>query len=154
MAWNEFLPRPYAKEILRRYGSRLVVLGDSERSDLLIYDHKRGIYVPGEKMVRRQAYQLLGWEVTPAKVAQIFKLVHLKARQKTPAQFDANHNLIVFTNGVLKVKQRKLVEFSPRHLCRTRIPHEYNPKAICPRFDQFLSDVLPPEYHPLIDKFL
>ena len=154
MDWNEFLPRPYAKEILGRYGSRLVVLGDSERSDLLIYDRNRGIYVPGERMVRLQAYKLLGWEVTPAKIDQICKLVHLKARRKTPGEFDANSNLVVFRNGVLRVNQRKLVEFSPRHLCRTRIPHDYNPKATCPRFDQFLSEVLPQEYHPLIEEIL
>jgi len=154
MARNEFLPRPYAKEILRRYGSRLVVLGDSERSDLLIYDQKRGIYVPGERMVRIQAYQLLGARVTPSKFDQVFRLVHLRAQRKTPTQFDANPNLIVFKNGVLKVNQRKLVEFSPRHLCRTRIPHEYNSEATCPRIDQFLSEVLPQEYHLLVEEIL
>jgi len=154
MAWNEFLPRPYAKEILRRYGSRLVVLGDSERSDLLIYDQKRGIFAPGERLLRLQAHNLVGWKVTPAKVDQVFKLVHLRARRKTPAEFDAKPNLVVFRNGVLRVKQRKVVEFSPTHLCRTRIPHEYKPKATCPRFDQFLSEVLPPEYHPLIEEIL
>jgi len=105
-------------------------------------------------MVRRQAYKLLGWEVTPAKIDQICKLVHLKARRKTPAEFDANSNLVVFRNGVLRVNQRKLVEFSPRHLCRTRIPHDYNPKATCPRFDQFLSEVLPQEYHLLVEEIL
>jgi len=154
MARNEFLPRPYAKEILGRYGSRLVVLGDSERSDLLIYDQKRGIFAPGERLLRLQAHNLVGWTVTPAKVDQVFKLVHLRARRKTPAEFDAKPNLVVFRNGVLRVKQRKVVEFSPTHLCRTRIPHEYKPKATCPRFDQFLSEVLPPDYHPLIEEIL
>jgi len=151
---SKFRPLRYAKEILRKYGSRLVVLGDSERSDLLIYSHKKGIFSPGEHLLRRQAYNLLGWEVTPAKVEQVFKLVHLRARRKTPTDFDANPNLVVFNNGVLRVKQRKLVEFSPSHLCRTRIPHDYNPTATCPRFDHFLSEVLPQEYHPLIEEIL
>jgi len=154
MSWDDFLPLRYAKEILRRYGSRLVVLGDSERSDLLIYDQKRGIYAPGERLLRLQAYNLVGWKVTPAQIDQVFKLVHLRARRKTPAEFDANPNLVVFNNGVLRVNQRKLVEFSPRHLCRTRIPHDYNPMATCPRFDHFLSEVLPKEYHPLIEEIL
>jgi len=154
MARNEFLPRPYAKEILRKYGSRLVVLGDSERSDLLIYDQKRGIFAPGERLLRLQAHNLLGWEVTPPQIDQVFKLVHLRARRKTPAEFDANPNLVVFRNGVLRVNQRKLVEFSPRHLCRTRIPHEYNSEATCPRIDQFLSEVLPQEYHQLVEEIL
>ncbi len=151
---SKFRPLRYAKEILRRYGSRLVVLGDSERSDLLIYSHKKGIFSPGEHLLRRQAHNLLGWKVTPAQIDQVFKLVHLRARRKTPAEFDANPNLVAFNNGVLRVNQRKLVEFSPRHLCRTRIPHDYNPRATCPRFDQFLSEVLPPEYHPLIEEIL
>ena len=154
MAWDEFLPLRYARKILGLYGSRLVVLGDSERSDLLIYKSKRGIFAPGERLLRLQALKLLGREVTPAQIDQVFKLVHLRARRKTPAEFDANANLVVFNNGVLRVKQRKVVEFSPTHLCRTRIPHEYNPKATCPRFDQFLSEVLPPEYHPLIEEIL
>jgi putative DNA primase/helicase len=78
----------------------------------------------------------------------------LRARRKTPAEFDANPNLVVFNNGVLRVNQRKLVEFSPRHLCRTRIPHEYNSEATCPRIDQFLSEVLPQEYHLLVEEIL
>jgi len=154
MARNEFLPRPYAKEILGKYGSRLVVLGDSERSDLLIYDQKRGIFAPGERLLRLQAHNLVGWEVTPPQIDQVFKLVHLRARRKIPAEFDANPNLVVFRNGVLRVNQRKLVEFSPRHLCRTRIPHEYNSEATCPRIDQFLSEVLPQEYHQLVEEIL
>jgi len=154
MAWDEFEPHWYVRQILSSYGSRLVVLGDSKRSDLLVYDDKTGIYIPGERKVRMYADLLLKRSVTPDRIEKIFKLVHLKAQRKTPAQFDANPNLIVFTNGVLRVRQGQLVPFSPRHLCRTRIPHKYDPKATCSRIDQFLSEVLPLEYHPLIEEIL
>ena len=154
MAGNDFRPRRYVNKILQMYGTRLVVLGDSERSDLLIYDPQAGIYVPGERTVKLYAHTLLGAEVTPAKIDQVFKLVHLTAQRKEPAEFDANPNLLVFSNGVLEVKQRTLVPFSPTHLSRTSISSEYDPEATCPLIDQFLNDVLPAEYHPLIEEIL
>jgi len=60
MASNEFLPLPYVKKILGLYGSRLVVLGDSERSDLLIYSHKKGIFFPWRALATKASIQSVG----------------------------------------------------------------------------------------------
>ena len=151
---DNFRPLPRVNKILADYQDQLFVLGDNENSDLLIYDPETGIFKPGERQVKLSAKELLGPIVRHNRVNEVFKLVHLAAPRKSPGEFDADRNIITFANGVLKVRRRQLVPFSPEFLCRTRIPRKHLPNATCPKINNFLSEVVDPEYHPLIEEIL
>jgi len=151
---GKFLPLPLVRQILKENQDQLFVLGESKKSDLLVYNPQKGVFEPGERQVRLRAKALMGSLVKQQDVEEVFKLVHLAAPRKSPEEFDANRNVITFANGVLKVRQNELVPFSPKFLCRTRIPNKYQRNATCPKVDKFLSEVLAPEYHRLVEEFL
>ncbi len=59
-----------------------------------------------------------------------------------------SRNMINFQNGTLDIMPDGEVNFqrhSPADLLRYVLPYEYNPNAECPRFQQFLDEVIPEE---------
>ncbi len=48
-------------------------------------------------------------------------------------------------NGMIDWRSGNLLPHKPEYLSTVQLPVEYNPDAKCPRFDKFLSDVLPPD---------
>ena len=50
-------------------------------------------------------------------------------------------HMINFQNGVLNLKTREFVDHSPDYGFTNIIGFDYNPKAVCPRFDLFLEEV-------------
>jgi len=63
-------------------------------------------------------------------------------RPMSRKKFDSNPGLLPLANGMLDVETRVLREHSPKHLNTYCLPYGYDPKATCPRFDQFLREVL------------
>ena len=148
-----------AEEILEMYGTWLCVLGETEKSDVLLYDCESGIYVPGKLSLESKIDGMLGKKSTTGSRREVYNLVHLRARgnsatRRSPDDFDNDRNIIVYANGTYMVKERKLDEFSPEHYCRIRLPFDFDPGATCPLFKTFLSQVLAPEYHKLIEEIL
>ena len=61
-------------------------------------------------------------------------------------------NLINFKNGVLNIldPELKIILHDPKYLSTIRIPVDYNRSALCPAFDKFLIETLPPDCIDLI----
>jgi len=59
-----------------------------------------------------------------------------------PDAFDANPELIGFSNGVYDVAHDRLLCHSPDHMLTVGRDYEHDPSATCPRFERFLSEVL------------
>ena len=152
--WPEDGSEWYSARILEELKGELFVLGDTDNSDLLVYDAKSGLFKLGERIVKRRAKALLGAKIRIAQIKEVLNLVHLEAPRKSASEFDRDRNLITFSNGVLDVRGEKLLPFSPENLCRIRIPNQYDPEATCPTIDRFLGEVASGEYHPLIEELL
>lgn len=60
------------------------------------------------------------------------------------------HDLIAFKNGVLDLKEYRLYDFHPRFHCLYYHPYEYNEKAKCNKWNNFLHEVLPDKNSRLI----
>lgn len=57
------------------------------------------------------------------------------------ASFFECDGVINFKNGVLDIRTKEFMPASPSFGFRYRLPFDYDPKAICPRFDQYLNEV-------------
>ena len=52
---------------------------------------------------------------------------------------------LCFTNCILDVDTKKTYKFAPEHFVINRMTYDYDPKADCPKWKKFLSEVLPDE---------
>lgn len=60
------------------------------------------------------------------------------------------HDLIAFKNGVLDLREYRLYDFNPRFHVTYYHPYEYNEKAKCNKWNNFLHEVLPDKNSRLI----
>jgi putative DNA primase/helicase len=58
-------------------------------------------------------------------------------------QFDRDHHLLAFRNGVVDLRTGTLQPHDPRLLITRRIEYDYNPDAKAPRWQKFLTEVFP-----------
>jgi putative DNA primase/helicase len=58
------------------------------------------------------------------------------------SQFDADPWLLNCLNGAVNMKTGKLQDHNPADLITKLAPVNYDPAALCPRFDQFLQEVI------------
>lgn len=89
---------------------------------------------------RKAAIRKLETEAAMASIARI-------AGKKRPllvrdAALDASPQLLGVSNGLLNLATGKLVRFTPGLMVTRRIPHAYEPEALCPRWERFLEEVL------------
>ena len=78
-------------------------------------------------------------------------------RVLTPLEADSVFPCIgshIHNTGVFNLRTGQVEPFSPDHLYTIAIPHNYNPKAKCPKFDQFMAQILPLTDHPVVAKIL
>ncbi len=117
-----------------------------------IWVYNGGSYVPdGEQQIDKKVRELL---------YPIYKENHTReavsgVRGTTytpPEKFDAPPNLINVKNGILNTETREFKPHTPDIIFIQQLPIEYNPQADCPRFKQFLTEVLQEDDIPLMQE--
>ena len=58
------------------------------------------------------------------------------------SRMDAHPDWIALQNGVLDVREKRWIDHSPTNLLTTQLPFAYDEQAACPRWRQFLNEVL------------
>lgn len=75
-------------------------------------------------------------------MVQEFKNLVLRTNIKTSEWFtDTTNRKINFKNGTLNLDSMQIEPHSPEVGFRYVLDYEYNPQAVCPKFDQFLTDI-------------
>jgi len=65
--------------------------------------------------------------------------------EKTESYFETDPDFVACKNGMLRMSDRKLMEFDPKYRVRNKLAVEYKPDAKCPRFlDKLLGEALDP----------
>ncbi|MFE5621708.1 phage/plasmid primase, P4 family [Streptomyces virginiae] len=57
--------------------------------------------------------------------------------------FDARPNLLSFRNGVVDLRTGELRGHDKHDMLTVSLPLDYDPSALCPRWDQFLTEIFP-----------
>lgn len=68
-----------------------------------------------------------------------------KQIQISSSAIDACDHLICVKNGIVDLRAGELMDFDPNYLLTKQIPHNYNPSATCPQWEQFLREIF---YNP------
>ena len=119
-----------------------------------IYFFEDGIWKPkGRKIIKTEAERVLGeW----CKNYLIQEVVEKVKRQTAIDIEDFNQipdGLVCLENCVLDLNKNKVLNHSPEHFFKTKLPITHDPKAECPAIEKFFSEVLYPEDIPLIQEW-
>lgn len=110
-----------------------------------LWTYENGIYVPnGKTFVREYSRKILGEKYT-AYLANII-INKIEADTYVSSQEFFSNNIVdemPVENGLLNLKTKELNNFNPKRIHFIKIPVTYNPKATCPKVDDFLHEILP-----------
>lgn len=119
------------------------------------YVYRNGVYVEmpeleAQKMIRDKMIS------SEARMSQITDAEHQWRIlvQKDLRELNANPFMINLKNGLYNVQEDILVEHTPDYFSTVQLNASYNANADCPRFKQYLKEVLDSDQIPLIQEML
>lgn len=141
-AERKFLPNEFAKWILKDSGEHFVTLRDTE----IIHRYSDGIYKPdGSTYIKESVEQSVdGKSITTRSVSEVLGHIQRKTYINRD-EFDQDANQVVLKNGVLNTKTFEFIEHDPSMYFLLMVPVVHDIDATCPKFDKFLSEILPDE---------
>lgn len=71
----------------------------------------------------------------------------LEAFAKNYADFDQKPHLFNVKNGTIDLRTGEFMPHNPKHLLTKQSPIEYDPKAECPKWEQFILDIMGGKRH-------
>jgi len=74
--------------------------------------------------------------------------------QKDLRELNANPFIINLKNGLYNVLDGTLSQHTPEYYSTVQLNVNFNPDALCPRFEQYLQQVIDPDQIPLIQEML
>lgn len=120
-----------------------VVINDKDR-EILRYDN--GIYVNAESFLRGLIHKILGKKGSESRTIEVLNCIKNDAVLKIKReQLNSNVNLICVKNGILDIKNNKLLPYSKNVYITNKLDIIYNPDAKCPNIIKFFSEVLQPD---------
>jgi P4 family phage/plasmid primase-like protien len=141
---KRFIPAYVAKELMEATG----FFTESSRSLLYRYDDKKGIYKPdGQSYIDKWLTEKLGKEYNIKRRNEVQAYIQGSSIREQP---ETDKYLIAVRNGVLDIRTKELKPFSRDYYIFNALPVAYDPNAKCPRYLQFLSEVVPSEADRLL----
>lgn len=114
------------------------------------YDH--GVYIEAEQfledLIEREFFDITTNNLVKDAIGKIKRQTHIDS-----SEFNASRVLNV-KNGLLNLDTLKIEKHSPACISTSQLQWDYNPRADCPRFKKFLSEVAQPQDIPLIQELL
>jgi len=118
-----------------------------------LYHFNGKIYEPGQEWIIKEKCRLLESKTTTHEVQEVINYIK-DLTYKNRLIFDSNPDLLVVKNGVLNIQTLELKPHSPDHCALSMLPVIYDPKAKCPLFAKFLSQILQPKYVSVMLQFV
>jgi putative DNA primase/helicase len=130
-----FIPKRLADEI----SDELPIFNDG----IHLYTYENGVYgLGGEMKIRQLAQKKLVEESRKNRIKEVIYYLESN-RLVDPDELNKDDVYINVKNGLLNWKTGELIPHTPKHLSTIQIPVKYDPKAKCPKFDEFLKAVVP-----------
>ena len=128
-----------AKVLVAKHNIKTVM--ESEPRPVVYYFNGGSYVEPAEGLVRKSAKSIAGKYLSSKGFNETF--FHLKGMCYVKENdFDTDTNLIVVENGVLNISTKSTTPHTPELLCRVKLPVSYDAEATCPRWLQFLEEVI------------
>ena len=141
-------PRPNVSEVAENL-NRLVdfaLVGKGDNTDklqLYIYDIDKGIYTSNDDLFNKFC-RLFDNRVAPKDWGQVKTMVRTMATQKAPL---TDPELIPVGNGIVNLKTKELLPFSPKYVITSKIATEYHAHSVVPKdregntFENWLNSI-------------
>ncbi len=150
---KNFKPLPLAQAIVKKL--QVHRLSDGPKAQLISFDANSGLYVVGEEPIRLAAQRNCDRKVKEFHIREILSAVRRNAPLIGTVHLnDPKRRIITFKNLLLNLATMRANKNGPKWLYTIGIPHDYNAKARCPRFDRFIQEILPKEAHLLVKQIL
>lgn len=141
-----------AKHILRTHHFTATI--DDTHPTVYYYNDKEGLWFEnGRCEIRCVILDLLGDDAINHRVNEVIKALITEVQETTDKLMDSFNsyiNLIPLKNGVYDIKTKNLIPYIPEQKFTMKHPVKYDPKATCPKIEQFIKEVLGKEYLDLV----
>jgi hypothetical protein len=118
-----------------------------------LYYYEDGIYKPAESKIENLLEAQLGAKAYTYLISEI--MGHLqRASYVDRKDFNKYDGYLPVENGLLNLKTMSLEPFSTEKIFTYKLNVTYNPEAQCPKWNQFLDQILPKEDQPLLQEWL
>ncbi|OMC89223.1 hypothetical protein BK128_04685 [Viridibacillus sp. FSL H7-0596] len=114
------------------------------KKNIIYFYNGKGKYIPLEQNVFKSICSYILKEAESNLWKHSWEREYLAALNNTVPivqKFDNDSNIINLKNGYLKIDTMTLVEHNPHYFSVNQLPYSYEPQAICPNFENFLTDV-------------
>jgi len=124
-----------------------------------IYIYSKGAYRPwGETFVKRIVQDIFRKAGKLQRLSTHFVnevLDHIRrSTLRQRSEFDKNIYTINLKNGLLDIRTLELKPHDPNYLSIIQLPVEWNPRAECPRWDKFISEIVEEEDAKALQEFV
>lgn len=116
-------------------------------ADDILWAYQDGAWTPHRYVVRNRLVKLLGDRYRRSHATHVEDVIRAEAPLITG---DPVPEWINFRNGLLDWKTGELHPHTPDVLSTVQLAVNWQPDATCPRFDQFLSEVVPADMVPVV----
>ncbi len=115
---------------------------DDLKSEMWIY--REGIYIPqGKTFIKETCRKILGHSYTSNFVNDVIGKIEADTFIEQDEFFKNNYILeIPVNNGILNIKTKKLLPFSPRKIFFNKIPVVYDKSKTCPKIKKHFETIL------------
>lgn len=132
---------PMMAEVMK-YASSIIMAED----ELWLYNEETGCYRPAAyHEVARELRALLPHEeqmkLSSREYKECFEQLRLSSEIQHSDGFFENHPLVNCENGVLDVREGKLLEHSPEYFFKHCIHASYLPGSTCPKFMEYIEHI-------------
>ncbi|RDY67300.1 hypothetical protein DXT76_19595 [Halobacillus trueperi] len=143
---STFIPKRLAEDV----AEEMPVVNDG----IHLYTYQRGYFAPGGRLkIRKLAQKKLDEEARRNRIEEV--IYHLEShRLIDPEELNEDSSHINLKNGLLKWKTGEIKDHTPDQLSTIQIPVTYDPEATCPKFDEFLKGVVPPDTIPMVHEMM
>lgn len=108
-------------------------------TDAFTYIHEDGFYQYAERGYLASIIDKLTLgKLKPTQINQFIQMIMAKTNQKNIA-LKSTDGFMNLKNGILNIKDKKLIGHSPHYFFKYKLPHSYNAESQCPRFMEFLD---------------
>jgi putative DNA primase/helicase len=122
---------------------RFISTGKKDISHFWVYDAETGIWSPdGRAVVKSESSHLIANRGSNSLIAEVLGIL-MRVWFKRNFVLSGPAHKIVLNNGIFNLDTFEFSpEFEPDEYHVTRVAINYNPKATCPNFEQFLSEIV------------
>lgn len=145
---KKFIPKRLADDIMADL--HFATIDDTR--EIYVYDGK--VYRPhGENKIREEVEKRLGEKTRTHYKNEVIEYIR-DATYVSREEFNNPPELLAVENGILNVKTKELRDHTPEELITIKLPVKYDPKAECPKIENFLSEILKEDNIPIIQEFV